>query len=319
MQIFLEMGDHLVKAVVLLAACNGEKYLPAQLASISAQTEADFHVLYQDDGSSDSTPEILKSWSQNDIRFQAGSFQGKHFGAAGNFYSLLCQAQGDLILLCDQDDIWEKDKISSLIQAYCSGISDSPVPLLVHSDASLIDENDRLLAPSFFRHQGWDPKAVHLNQLLVQNNATGCLMLLNRPLADLVIRCGDPSRMFMHDWFIALTAAAFGRIIFVDRPLARYRQHSENVIGASRSSLLRRGLHALQETDKIHARMELTYTHTRAFREAYGDSLPPKASDIVDQYLTSQAQPRLRRILTVRKLGCLMQSPLTRLGQYFFG
>ena len=53
------MGDHVVKALVLLAAYNGEKHLPELLDSLCAQTDRDFSVLVQDDGSTDRTPEIL--------------------------------------------------------------------------------------------------------------------------------------------------------------------------------------------------------------------------------------------------------------------
>jgi len=307
-----------VRTSVLLAAYQGGKYLPAQLASLSAQRDADFEVLYQDDGSADGTPEILRAWAEKDARFHPAARQGEHLGPAGNFFSLLCQAQGDYLLLCDQDDVWEPEKISVLLQAARS-VPDPSLPLLVHSDASLIDGSGNPLAPSFFRLQGWDPQAVHLNQLLVQNNATGCLMLLNRPLASLVTRHGDPSRMFMHDWFIALTAAAFGQILFVDQPLVRYRQHGENVLGASRDSLVRRAAKALQDSEKARARIALTYTHTQAFQDAFGESLPPEAAGTLRQYLETRSLPKLRRLQALRTGGFLMQSPVTRLGQYLFG
>lgn len=314
------MGDHLVIITVLLATYQGEAYLPAQLESLSRQTESHFRVLYQDDGSTDRTPVLLKEWADKDPRFQAAGEQGRHLGAIGNFFSLLRQAEGDLILFCDQDDVWENDKIASLLQAWRDASREDPsLPLLVHSDASVIDENGRTVSPSFFRLEGWNPAAVHLNQLLVQNNVTGCMMLLNRPLADLVIRCGNPSRMFMHDWFIALTAAAFGRIVFLDRPLTGYRQHGNNAIGASRSSLLRRALLALRSSGDARARIALTYTHSAAFREAYGALLPPAAARVVDDYLVTQHQPKLKRILSVCRQGCLMQNPVTRLGQFLFG
>lgn len=314
------MGDHLVKITILLAAYQGEKYLPAQLESLSCQTEPHFQVLFQDDGSTDRTPQILGDWAEKDVRFHAACEQGRHFGAIGNFFSLLRQSDGDLILFCDQDDIWEPEKLALLLRAYQeASASDPDVPILVHSDASIIDENGLMIAPSFFRLEGWDPQAVHLNQLLVQNNATGCMMLLNRPLADLVLRYGDPSRMFMHDWFIALTAAAFGQVVFLNRPLTKYRLHSANVIGASRSSLLRRGLNALGNRKAARGRIALTYTHAEAFREAYGGLLPSAAARIVDDYLSTQRLSKLNRILSVYRLGCLMQSPVTRLGQILFG
>ena len=226
----------------------------------------------------------------------------------------------DAYAFSDQDDIWEKEKVETLLKACRQAESEHPgQPVLVHSDASIIDQDGRETAPSFFRLQGWDPGAVHLNQLLVQNNATGCMMLLNRSLASLIIQHGNPEKMFMHDWFIALTAAAFGQVVFVDIPLTRYRQHGHNVIGASHSSLLQRGLRALSQRKAARERIALTYSHTRAFREAFGDSLPPEARRLTECYLETQSMGKLRRIITVYRLGCRMQNPVTRFGQILFG
>ena len=315
------MGDHLVKVQILLAAFNGETYLPAQLDSLSAQTFSDFQVLYQDDGSSDRTVRLLADRSRLDPRFVPGTHQGEHLGAAGNFLSLIRQSDADYILLCDQDDVWEPEKVSVLLSACMDAEKDIPsgMPLLVHSDAYLIDQNGNRIAPSFFRLQGWDPGAVTLNRLLVQNNSTGCLMLLNRPLADLVSRFGDPDKMFMHDWFIALTAASFGRIRFVSRQMTGYRQHQDNEIGASRASLPRRGAAALRNRSKGKARIRLTYTNAQNLRDAFGDACPADSAEIIDRYLASRSYPKLKRILFLRRGGYLMQNPVTRLGQYLFG
>lgn len=307
-----------MKTSILLATYNGENYLPQQLASLSAQEGADFTVLYQDDGSSDGTPARLEAWSKSDSRFFPAAEQGKHLGAAGNFFSLLKQTDADFVLLCDQDDIWLPHKVTTLLRA-AQQVTDPSRPLLVHSDAIVMDAQGKELAPSFFHLQGWNPAATHLNQLLVQNNATGCMMLLNRPLVDLVISYGDPAKMFMHDWFIALTAAAFGEIIFVDEPLTMYRQHGDNAIGASKASLLQRGLQALSQRQKSKVRIALTYSHTKAFQDAYGDALPETTRQVVESYLSTQSMSKIPRLLSIHRQGCLMQSPVTRLGQYFFG
>lgn len=308
-----------MNVTVLLAVYNGEKYLPEQLMSLSDQSYKNFNVLYQDDGSADSSVEILENWSLQDSRFRAAHNQGKHMGPVGNFFSLLSQADGDLIFFSDQDDIWEPQKISLMVDAFLQQKPADNLPLLIHSDASVISENGETLFPSFFRLQGWDPAAVQLNRLLVQNNVTGCMMMVNRALADLVLRYGNPETMFMHDWFFALSASAFGKIIFLDQSLTRYRQHSGNAIGASRSSLIRRGFKALSEKEKVRQRINLTYTHSRSFLETYGDSLPENSLSVVERYLSTQSMPKISRILSIKKQGCLMQSSVTRFGQILFG
>ena len=315
------MGDHVVKTQVLLAAYNGENHLPELLDSLCAQTDAGFSVLVQDDGSSDRTPELLAEIIRKDSRFSAGSESGRHLGAAGNFLSLIRQANADLIFLCDQDDIWMPEKIAVLKQAIQAGISahGADTPILVHSDCALVDESGAPVADSFFRHQGWDPSAVTFPRLLVQNNVTGCTLVMNHPLLRLVAEHGRAKDLFMHDWFIALTAAAFGRIAFVDRPLTAYRQHTGNTIGASRGGLLSRGVKALGARKDARRRILLTYTHTQVFLRMYGDVLPESARKTADDYLATRSMKKIPRVLAVRRIGCTMQSRITRIGQVIFG
>ena len=122
----------------------------------------------------------------------------------------------------------------------------------------------------------------------------------------------------MHDWFIALTAASFGRVIFCPQQLVRYRQHGTNTVGASRESLLRRAFNALGSGDAARERIALTFRHARAFQDMFGDALPPEAARVIQDYLTTEDMSRIRRIAAWKRQGTLMQSPITRLGQFFF-
>ena len=307
--------------VVLLAAYNGEKDLPLLLTSLREQTFSSFTVLMQDDGSSDGTKILLEETAKQDSRFLFGCHQGGHLGAAGNFLSLLRQADADRILFCDQDDLWEAEKIETLSRAMDQAEAESApgTPLLVHSDCYLMDKDGHQTADSFFRHQGWDPSALTLPRLLVQNNVTGCTLMMNRPLAVLVSAHAKAKELFMHDWFVALTAAAFGRIVFIDRPLTGYRQHESNAIGASRTGLLSRGIRALGKRKDARRRILLTYTHTLVFRKLYEGELPEDADHLTSAYLATRQMKKIPRVLAVRRLGCTMQSRITRIGQLLFG
>ena len=316
------MGLGMVNTVtVLLATYNGERFLRRQLSSLQQQDTADFTVLMQDDGSTDATPDILADIAAQDSRFRLAAECGKHFGAKGNFISLIRQSDSAYTALCDQDDDWDSSRLSRCRTALEEAEKryGASTPLLVHSDTCLVDTNGSLLQPSFFRHQGWDPAAVTLPRLLVQNNVTGCTLMMNAALRDLVSRYADPAAMHMHDWFIALTAAAFGHVIFLDEPLVRYRQHGVNVMGASRQTLTQRGMKALSAWEKGKKRIALTYEHTRAFRDAYGDALPQEARAVIDRYLATRKRCKFRRVLAVQLGGYTMQSPVTRMGQILFG
>ena len=285
------------------------------------QTDPDFSVLLQDDGSEDETFSLLTALCGKDRRFSFGSEQGQHLGAAGNFLSLVRQTDADYVLMCDQDDLWEPEKIAILKKAMNEMEAEygADTPLLVHSDCSLISEEGEPIGDSFFRHQGWDPKAVTLPPLLVQNNVTGCTLIMNAPLRKLIASHARAKDLFMHDWFIALTAASFGKIRFVNQPLTLYRQHGDNTIGASSKNLIARGFSALTRRQEAKRRILLTYTHTKVFNKLYEGQLPPEAQEIVSAYLATQHMPKIKRVLTVRRLGCVMQSPVTRLGQLLFG
>ncbi|MBQ8557076.1 MAG: glycosyltransferase family 2 protein [Clostridia bacterium] len=303
---------------VLLAAFNGEAYLPAQLDSIRHQTLTDWRVLWQDDGSADGTAALLQ---HQDACFVPGCEQGLHLGAIGNFLSLLRQDDAPYAALCDQDDLWHADRLSRCMAAMqeAERLYGPDTPLLVHSDCRVVDEAGQVLHASFFRHQGWDGNATSLPRLLVQNNVTGCTVLMNAPLRKLVTERARAEKLFMHDWFIALTAAAFGRIIFVDEALVDYRQHGANVVGASRTGLVQRGLAALRTPEKARARLALAYRHARMFRDTCASALPPEASAIVDAYLATERMPKVRRVLALRQGGYVMQSRVARMGQILLG
>ena len=305
---------------VLLAACNGAAWLPAQLTSLQAQTHPDFRVLWQDDGSSDATPDLLTSVTAADGRFQPGAAQGRHLGATGNFLSLMAQDNAPYTALCDQDDVWRPDKLARCLAALQEAERryGPDTPLLVHHDCRVTDAAGAFLRPSFFHHQGWVGTANTLPQLLVQNNVTGCTCMMNAALRRLVAEHADARRIFMHDWFIALTAAAFGQILFVSDPLVDYRQHGSNVLGASRHGLIRRGLAALRAPGRARERISLTYRQARALRDAYGDLLPTPSAAIVDRYLAIEAMPKCKRIAALKKGGYLMQSAVARAGQFIF-
>lgn len=307
---------------VLLACYNGEKYLPEQLESLSAQEGVDLRVLMQDDGSADGTPALLQDWAAKDARFsvvQDERPQRVH-GAVGNFWSLLEQATADYTALCDQDDRWMPGRLRDGLAAMKAAELrwGSAAPLLIHSDAQVVDADGKLLHESFFRHQGWDVNATQLSRLLVQNNVTGCTVLMNRALRELALAHGDPSNMYMHDWFLALTAAAFGHVVCVPQPLVMYRQHGNNEMGASQAGLAQRGAKALSAREKGKQRMALTYRHTADFAAAYAGVLPEAAQKVVSRYLALEKKPKLVRMLGMERGNYRMQSFITRAGQLFF-
>lgn len=311
-----------MKSIGVMMACyNGAQWLPGQIASLQAQDDPCWQVVWQDDGSTDETGEMLRQLSAADKRFRPGAVQGAKLGAIGNFWSLMAQDESDYTALCDQDDVWEPDRLSRCRQAIERAEKQygADTPILVHSDCRVTDAQGKPVRESFFDHQGWDRSATSLKRLLVQNNVTGCTVLMNAALRKLAAAHGQPGQMVMHDWFLALTAAAFGHVVIVDAPLVNYRQHGTNVKGASSHTLAARGVKALSAWEKGKARIALTYRHAEAFRDAYGEDLPEKAQREIAAYLATEGMRKLPRVIAVQRMGYTMQSVVTRAGQIVFG
>ena len=89
--------------------------------------------------------------------------------------------------------------------------------------------------------------------------------------------------------------------------------------GALAQRLTKADIAALRQGDKARRRILLTYTHTLVFRKLYEGELPEEADRITSAYLATRRMPKLRRVREVRRLGCTMQSPVTRMGQIIFG
>ena len=318
LQVLPEMGAEMVTDVqVILATYEGEAYLEEQLDSLKAQT-CPFTCLIGDDGSLDRTVPILKDWALRDTRFclAPGSH---HLGATGNFLRLLRSVRGP-VACCDQDDIWESDRLlkgmKALEQAEKQYGADTPI--LIHSDLAVMDAGGQILHASFMRHQHWDPLIRDLPHLLVQNNVTGCTCLMNEPLRALVADHARPEELFMHDWFFAQTAAAFGQIVYVDEPLVRYRQHAGNVVGASHGGILLRALKALSMPGRIRERLQLNDAMAKCLLNSYDSLLPERERKIILDYLQIRLAPGIKRPRLLREGGYLMQSRVARMGQYLF-
>ena len=218
---------------IVLATYNGAAYLDDQIESIFAQSHQQWRLLVRDDGSSDNTGEILTRYRDRDpdriILLNDGD---GNLGYVQNFSRLLESSDGDYVALCDQDDVWLPDKLALSLEKMQDletrhGIH---MPILVFSDLKVVDEALEPIGDSFWDLQYIDPdRAKFFSRILLQNVVTGCTALLNRPLTDLAVPI--PEEATVHDWWIALVAAAFGVIEPVRVATVLYRQHGQNSLG----------------------------------------------------------------------------------------
>lgn len=213
-----------MKLIVLLSAYNGEKFLRQQLDSLLAQTLRGVEVFARDDGSTDATRNILEEYRKKGLlRWDAG----ENLGAARSFWQLLqnCE-EADYYAFCDQDDIWDPDKLAVAVRALQS--LDPGKPALYCGDVRVADAGLRILRETMVRGMPTDyPHA------LLKNIAPGCTFVFNHPAREL-LRAYDAERLGidLHDWTAFQIIACFGQVIFDPTPHMSYRQHGANAIGA---------------------------------------------------------------------------------------
>jgi len=219
------------KLCVLLSTYNGERFLREQLDSIAAQTLVPHMLMIRDDGSSDRTFDIIeefRSRSQIDIVL----FRGENVGPQISFRILMNYAadtDADVFFLCDQDDIWEANKV----ELFCHEFSQLDSPELVFSRQLLVNENNVPIGLSS------PVRRVGFGNALIENVVTGCSAAFNRACLEVaredIESVSKRTIVSMHDWWLYIVASAFGKVIYIDLPLTRYRQHDGNVVGKSSS------------------------------------------------------------------------------------
>ncbi|MCD7826477.1 MAG: glycosyltransferase family 2 protein [Clostridiaceae bacterium] len=222
---------HSVTIHILMATCNGERYLAEQLDSIGRQTVSNWKLHICDDASNDRTMEMIGAFAEKYAGQVEVTQNSANLGAKQNFAKLVREVRepGDYAF-CDQDDIWEPDKLERLQRRIREEEKERKEPLLLFSDARLIDQDGNVLADSFWGASGlYMPGEKVFESLLLCNFAQGAAMLWNESLHRLLTDI--PEQAQMHDWWTALVAAGHGRIVGLPEKLCCYRQHTSNVLG----------------------------------------------------------------------------------------
>lgn len=231
------------KVCVLMATYNGEKYVLEMLESIKNQTYSEFVCYIHDDGSTDSTCKIIDEFckvNDNFIRLKSGSCGG----AKSNYLYMLKEigVQFKYCMFCDQDDVWLPNKIEKSVEAIKKLESDNPaVSALVYCDMKVVDENLKEIASSFIKYNALSVDEITIDRAVMKGYAAGCTMIINNTLAKASV-VEDTNNIIMHDWWVMLIASVIGKIEYLDEPLALYRQHGTNTLGAkhiTRSSRIR--------------------------------------------------------------------------------
>lgn len=201
---------------VCVAAFNGEKYIEEQILSVLRNLDSQDEIIISDDGSSDRTRRIVDDLAEKDRRIRI--IDGPRKGLIKNFENAIVHSKGDIIFLCDQDDVWKDNKVKTVLDIF----GNTDCTLVMH-DACIVDSNLRILGCSFFEFKKCK-KGYWRN--LIKNSYIGCCMAFKRSILDYAIPF--PDNIPMHDQWIGLLSERVGKVEFCNEQLLLYRRHSNN-------------------------------------------------------------------------------------------
>jgi glycosyltransferase involved in cell wall biosynthesis len=218
-----------MKVSVALCTYNGERFLAEQLASIRRQTRVPEEVVIRDDRSTDGTARIVEAFARDYSGTVDFAVNPRRLGVTANFEAALAATTGELILLSDQDDVWFPERVASALHAFEA----DPELFLLFADARLVDAGGRPLGSTVLQALGVSAAERRLfrsgrafDVLAKRSMALGASSCLRRT----VLRDALPiPSSWMHDEWVALIAAARGRVRCVEDPVIDYRQHDANV------------------------------------------------------------------------------------------
>ena len=208
---------------VLLCTYNGEKYIEKQLESILEQTVLPNEVVIQDDCSSDGTVSLCESFiKSHDLDWKI-IVNPKNIGYRLNFITGLKKTSGDIIFLCDQDDIWNSDKVEVMSQV----MKDDKIKSLA-STYDLIDEQDDIVK-EYIKHpyrRTNGCRKIEAKEFYRFPQYLGMTMAIKKEIVHSIDL--DNADIITHDVFLNYYAVRMNGLYFLDRALTKRRSVGTN-------------------------------------------------------------------------------------------
>ena len=210
---------------VCMAVHNGSKFIEEQIASIMPQLADKDEVVIVDDMSVDNTVAIIEEIHDKRIRITR---QKSNHGVIQSFGRALKEAKGEIVFLCDQDDVWRSDKVGRCLELFRS----CPDVSMIVSDRAIIDTSGKIVPESSTK-----PNKFHAGILcnLVRNQYQGSAMAFRRNILDYCLPF--PADIPMHDSWMGIVSQLIGKTVFIAEPLLYYRRHASNNTPGTHASL----------------------------------------------------------------------------------
>jgi len=211
---------------IALATWNGERYLREQLDTVYAQTWQPLEVVVSDDASTDGTAAILAEYArERGLRYAVNPVR---LGLTRNFERAIHLSRGELIALCDQDDLWKPHKIAALVEnigsaslIYCNGMEH------LAADGSVQVEHSIGQVFAFARALGALATEKPTRQLLAENWVVSHTLMFRREVIAHALPF--PPHHVYHDGWLALVASKLGGLRYLDQMLQTHRRHAASI------------------------------------------------------------------------------------------
>lgn len=225
------------KISIAMTTYNGEKYIIEQLNSLLAQTRLPDEVLIIDDCSTDCTADIIKNFiSIHNLKNWEFFVGEENVGYIKNFYNVISKTTGDIIFLCDQDDVWHIDKIELMVNIMENnpsiGVLDAGYRIV---NADLIPVNikkqkNRSNNNMFpFPADENDIVKIEYSALIGSYLSPGCASAITKEIREIYLQ--NSKCVIAHDLELNIYASVFGKLYFYNKEVIDYRIHNSNTIG----------------------------------------------------------------------------------------
>lgn len=205
--------------LVSIAVCtyNGELFLKQQLDTLAEQTYRNIEIIIVDDKSTDDTCSILEEYKQKDSRIKV-YLNSENLGYNRNFEKAIKLCSGELIAICDQDDLWHKTKLETLLSQL-----EEDTMLIHHSVSVFSDENSLPELKVIQRAGGF--YGSDLKAILLGNTVQGCTIMMRKELKEFIFPF---DKDVIYDWWLGVCAANYGKVQYLHQNLMWHRRHEQS-------------------------------------------------------------------------------------------
>lgn len=295
-------------ALISVALCthNGTRFIGEQIRSICLQTLPPGEIVLSDDASTDNGVEVARATLRECERAKPGLSidlriieNSPPLRVTKNFEQAALACKGDLISLSDQDDVWHPNRLARIVAEF----ERRPELLLLHTDARLVGPGRQHLGGSLFHAlevQPFELDWIHggraFDVFLRRNLVTGATTVFRR---SLLAHAAPFPVEWLHDEWLAIIAAAVGRVDVLEDELIDYRQHESNQIGAQRDSFRRKVQKALASRGDTHVKRAIKAELLLARLVALGDLV---AAETIAKVRDKLEHQRFRAALPPRRV-----------------